>query len=61
MNWDDMNKAMGDAKAAFKRADNVANEMARLMVGRLRKCNPSTLRRLKRELRDFNMTTGEWR
>lgn len=50
-----------EAKARINSADVVVDDIARLLEGRLRRVNASTLRRLKRELRDFDMTTGNWK
>lgn len=60
--WDEMRAAMDEARDRLRAADNCANDMASLLRGRLRRaCNPLVLRALKRELRDFDMTTGGWK
>lgn len=38
-----------------------AAEMGALLVGHLRYLGPCTLAKLKRELRDFNIHTGNWK
>jgi len=58
--FDDMRAAMRDARTTLAAADSVAEELGRMLVGRLNRCNTWTLRRLKRELRNFNITTGRW-
>jgi hypothetical protein len=60
--WDEMRAAMDEAKTRMEVADRCATEMARMLRGRLRRVNSThELRELKRELRDFDMTTGEWK
>lgn len=61
MYWDDFRKAFGEAERTLAQADDVAAQMARMLVGRLRKCSPGTLSRLKTELRDFDARSGEWK
>lgn len=56
-----MDQAIQEAKSCLQRADNTATSLARLLEGRLRHVySPSTLIRLKKELRKFNMHTGQW-
>jgi hypothetical protein len=59
--FDEMIGAIEDAEITLRSADNVAKRLARVLPGRLRHCDAYTLKRLKRELRDFNITTGEWK
>lgn len=60
--FDEMRSAVQEAEATMRAADSVALSMVRLLVGRLRKCgNNYLLGHLKRELRDFNMTTNTWK
>jgi hypothetical protein len=60
--WDEMNAALSEARSRMKAADDCATAMARILVGRLRKVTSSgALCDLKRELRDFDMTTGKWK
>jgi hypothetical protein len=64
-----MSNAFGDVLAAVEQAkdqldaaDSVANNMAKLLGGRLRKVySRSVLADLKRELSDFNIQTGKWK
>lgn len=56
-----MKKAVSEAQQTLKAADSVAGTMARLLIGRLRFVPGWILCNLKRELRDFNMTTYQWR
>ena len=60
--FDEMRSAIAEASETFSAADHVANQMADMLRGRLRKVRwVSTLRALKRELSDFNAHTGTWR
>jgi hypothetical protein len=60
--FDEMRLAVSLAKDTLRAADNAANDMAILLRGRLRQVNNrDALRKLKRELRDFDMTTGQWK
>ena len=57
-----MELAIADAEAQLRRSDMVASKLARLLRGRLRKCDSSiVLSELKRELRDYNAHTGQWK
>ena len=49
------------AKQTLALADSVADRMAEMLVGRTNKCRPDLCRALKKELRDFDMTTGKWK
>lgn len=60
MTFDDMKAAVDQAEHTMRLVDAMADKMARLLVGRLRHVSPSTLRSLKRELRDFNIHLGRW-
>jgi len=60
--FDDMRSAVRDAKQTLLAADNVAGDLAWLLCGRLRRvASIHTLRALKKELRNFDMTTGKWK
>lgn len=61
MKWDEFNEAWRDAKRIDAYVDEICSNMADMLVGRLRKCKWTTLERLKRELKDFNMRTGCWK
>lgn len=63
MDFDDMRKAVNQAKGTINIADSQVGAMVELVAGRLRKCNASTyyLKKLKLELRNFNAHTGSWR
>lgn len=62
MTFNEFASAVEDARIIEKRANSAVNSLAGMCVGRLRNANVSSyvLRALKRELRDFNMTTGIW-
>tara|TARA_Y100000310_G_C20214952_1_gene593098 strand:+ start:102 stop:302 length:201 start_codon:yes stop_codon:yes gene_type:complete len=61
MKFDEMEQAVRDAERTMKLANICANQLARLLVGRLRKVDEEDLEKLKRELRDFNMHTHRWK
>jgi len=52
---------MSEARAIMHTADMVAGDMAENLAGRLRHVSHSKLRRLKRELSQFNAHTGKWK
>jgi len=62
MNIADMRAAIDDAQTTLNRADSLSGDLARLLVGRLRKGNisPWVLGELKKELAKFNRHTGSW-
>lgn len=59
--FDNMRAAMTEARQVQAAADSQADAMAHILRGRLRKVSSWHLKALKRELRDFNMHTGEWK
>jgi hypothetical protein len=64
--FDDVRAAVSAAEFQLDAADSVAQNMAILLVGRLRLASKdhrgtAALKKLKRELRDFDMTTGNWK
>jgi hypothetical protein len=66
--FDEVRAAVANAEEQLKAADSAALSMAQLLVGRLRHVQkPSyyggtaALCKLKKELRDFDMTTGTWK
>jgi hypothetical protein len=56
-----MTQAVEEAKAINYQADLRANDMAEILHGRLRKVSVSRLKKLKRELSQFNAATGKWK
>lgn len=56
-----MRQALRDARETQRAADRVAEQCAEMVAGRLRKVSQHELRKLKRELQDFNATTGQWK
>ena len=56
-----MDTAVREAELIIKRAEEYRNRMARFLRGRLRSVDTSILRDLKKELRNFNSQTGEWK
>lgn len=61
MNYSEMRIALDTAKQTLKNADYCANDLAKMLIGRLRKVNCNQLDQLKRELKDYNMKTGHWK
>lgn len=60
--WAHMRVAVRESRQIFNAVDAVTSEMADLLAGRLRKVRDiSALRAMKKELRDFDMTTGTWK
>jgi hypothetical protein len=59
--FDDMRRALSEAREIQSAADTNAGQMAQMIKGRLHHVAPWILKDLKRELRDFNLTTGQWK
>lgn len=59
--FDEMSRAVQQARDIDRAVDSQLNSMADLLRGRLRKVGPDYLAELKRELRDFNMQTRRWK
>ena len=61
MKYSDMVDAMKEAEKSLEQADLFANKMAYLLIGRLNHVSKDRLIKLKKELKSFNATTGEWK
>jgi len=63
MNFKEVTEAVETAKSTIIRGDEAARQLASLLRGRLRvaQIGEYILADLKRELRNFNMQTGEWK
>lgn len=59
--FDNFRAAMREARNAMSAADAVAEVMADALTGRLRKVSTWRLKKLKRELAQFNANTGKWK
>lgn len=64
--WDAVRCAVDESKNLDRAVSASCTDMAALLAGNLRRVSKDatgtrTLRALKRELRDFDMTTGTWR
>lgn len=59
--FDEMRRATQAAELQLIAADNTADDMVRILKGRLRKVRPWQLKELKAELKEFNSTTGKWK
>ena len=60
MTAEELKKALDDIQRQQEVADRATNQALRLVVGRLRNGNAHLLSQLKIELRNFNITTGQW-
>lgn len=63
MNFNEMYRAVEDARGTLRAADAYVDKMADLIRGKLRSCGVSvyTLMILKRELQDFDMRNKCWK
>lgn len=61
MTTHEMRVALREANETIRAADNVADDFAKMLEGRLRKVSVYTLVRLKKELSNFNAHTKEWK
>jgi len=60
--YDTMRDAITEAQTTMRAADSVANDMAMLLQGRLRKVTRyGLLKKLKKELEQYNAHTGRWK
>ena len=58
----EINSSINDARRTIENADESTERMCRLIIGRLKHVNsPYLLKQIKKELRDYNMHTGEWK
>lgn len=61
MTFDEMDAAVKEAERTNALIDRFVNRFAEFLVGRLRQVSGYKLKRLKMELRDFNMHTQSWK
>ena len=61
MNFTEMDEAIKEAESTIKRAEYYRERMLRFLLGRLRTLSPHQLKQLKKELTQFNASTGEWK
>jgi len=61
ISYQQMDDAVKQAEALIKRAEQYKSRMAGFLVGRLKGIDPYTLQRLKKELKNFNAQTCEWK
>ena len=63
--FDEVRSAVAAAEMQLRAADRAASSMAELLVGRLRRVETNkwndNLANLKRELRDYDITTRKWK
>ena len=58
--WE-MRREINAAKQTIRNADEIADSIASILPGRLRHVSCGTLEKIKKELRDFNAHTGQWK
>jgi hypothetical protein len=61
MNIYDIREAINEAKRVIRDGQKAARGMAPMLAGNLRHCYKGDLVKLKKELRDFNAHTREWK
>ena len=61
MKYIDAIDAVQDAERTLQAADVIVRHTGHLMIGRLKQMNATHLAKLKKELRDFNSVTGQWK
>lgn len=63
MNWTELNSGFEDARRTLYLQDRIVADMAKLIVGRLRKsnCSINVLTALKKELANWDMHRKEWK
>lgn len=63
MRWQEARDAFNDARQMLALGDTIADDIAKILgdEGRLRRVSVANLRKLKAELRLFDMNTGKWR
>ena len=57
----EMRRQISAARNTLENADQVAGSIAILLPGRLRHCSSTVLEKLKKELKDYNIHTGQWK
>jgi hypothetical protein len=61
MSLHEMRNEISEARRTLENADEVAQQIAYVLEGRLRQVNGSALASLKKELKDFNANTWTWK
>jgi len=62
MNAHEVRTAIQQAEQSLRAADNCVNDLAYLLIGRLDKgVSDYTLKKLKKQLENYNMQTGRWK
>lgn len=63
MDFDEASRAIDQAESTIRIMRSQVARMAKMCAGRLQDCGVSrdTLRKLKKELENYNMHTGEWK
>lgn len=63
MTYDEARQVLAIARSTINASNYIVGDIAALCVGRLRQSNATnaTLSELKRELKDYNIHTREWK
>lgn len=61
MNFSEAIQAIQDAKRTISAADEVVKQLGYLLPGRLKSMSSTTLKKLKKELENYNAKTDEWK
>jgi hypothetical protein len=59
--FDQIQQALREHREAQSAIQRSAQSMALLLAGNLHHCYPAVLKRLKDELRNYNVHTGKWK
>lgn len=59
--FDEMRRAVQEARAMNRAVDEQTNTLLDLLDGRLRNASPFRLARLKKQLQRFNASTRQWK
>ena len=61
MRLHEMRREINEARSTIENAEIVAGQLAGILNGRLRSIPDHLAANLKRQLQDFNITTGKWK
>ena len=61
LKYQEMSQAMREAREIMRVADAYADDMCRMLDGRLRHCSTYALKQIKSQLKNFNSKQGVWK
>ena len=61
MRFNEMTDTIDEAEITLRGVDRMTNRLAGMVSNRLRLVSPGTLERMKRQLKNFNIQTGQWK